>query len=384
MRLTAIIPVTLGLGVSGELDPLNADWEVVIDPLEPLAKCQRYEIGSELTPLQNHVSDQLTRCHLQKEDPPLSEERSVTIYFLRHAESTWNELTSKYIPGGIRESWINENRLDLTDAHLSRKGLEGSLEVQNWLEESVCDAPIHDENIDRCLLAGKVNPEGRRVLFGSSNLRRAVMTGLVAFGNRLLRNRGEAGKIESFHILSSMQEMTSNADSIRVTPEGHIPWLTFEEEQCPYQLDEMKALFRTECDIQDENTATEDRKRDILADFCWWVRQQAVNGEPSVDPNGTTGVTDFVLTGHSIWIRELFRRYLPQESDMWGKIVEWYHNRYQLNDAELKMSSLSQKMSNEGIVMFEVRLPEDGLCEIVPGSTRFVRGEMKKRWGLVR
>ena len=337
---------------------------------------QGYEVRDGIEPLLDHGSGaERDQCHLEKEMPALQEDKTLTVYFLRHAESTWNRFTSQHSKLTTHEGWINENVPQLTDAHLSGKGIHGALEVRRWLENGPCEDP-QGADVDRCFLAGMTRDPKRKVVFATSNLRRAQFTTMVAFAKRMPGIvAGAVSKISSMHILSSMQEITSNIDSKPVTPNGEIPWLTFENEYCPFRLEDVRNFFVTQCDVQDENRA--EVKRDTLMDFCWWARQQAVNGRPSVDPEELgTGITDLVLTGHSIWIREFFRRFLPVEQYLPGRWARYYW----WGQTDLLMSAYSQKMSNEGIVKFQLRLPADGSCEIVPETAEFVRGGMENRW----
>ena len=343
-----------GLNILG--DAASSLVKVEIPPNVPhpnptvnaLDDCQAYVLGSEnFSAPDDHGMGEGGRCELEPVNQ-LPEEKTVRMFFIRHAESTWNDYTTTLASHLVanRQTW-------LTDAHLSKRGIEGVLGVRDWLFGAPC------ETADQCFLAGKPREEDeqRRVVFATSNLRRAILTTLIAFWDRIT---GRDNQITEIHTLSSLQEMVTNIDSTPVTPPKQLPYLTFGNGNCPFVKQDMRNLFVTDCHIQDENAAPEDQKRDILVDFCRWAAHRTV----------VENATDLVIVGHSIWIRKFFQRFLSAQA--------------QVNAYEAGIRSKVHKMSNEAIVRFDLKFDANGACEIVPNTTQMVRGGMKKRFGLVR
>ena len=326
----------------------SAEDDIVVQVLD---ECQNYVLGNPNSePPSDHQMESIGRCEMNSVQETEANS-TVRIFFVRHAESTWNDYTRSmaYQLIANRQAW-------LTDAHLSRKGLKGGLEVRDWLFGAPC------ETRDQCFLAGfpHEQDEQRRVVFATSNLRRAVMTTLIAFWNRLRPETPNQVPVSGIHTLSSLQEMVTNIDSQPVTPPKQLPYLTFGNGRCPFQKEHMRNLFVTDCHIQDENAAPAEQRRDILADFCNWAARQTVAQEAS----------DLVLVGHSIWIRKFFQRFLTHPGPR--------------GPAESALTSELHKMSNEAVLKFDLKFTETGSCEILPATAEFVRGQMSKRFGIAR
>ena len=393
--------------------------------IAPFRDCQQFNVvrGSSSRP---DAEDYRVNCQGRPPVQPLTPGREVTVYFIRHAESVWNEVTEsnfgkKILLESTRGKAIGFEAL--TDAHLSDHGLKGALSVNKALNSN-----CQDRSILRCddakFLAG--NPDaliGRKAIFATSNLRRAILTALITFKDRILAARGSPEYIEDMHILSLMQEITGNSDSIPVTMPEQIPWLSFskpggqlhsprsssksdadldsprsqnaspresvisarnivirtlgslslkrnsprspspvdrrpdEENRCPFPLRRAQTLFAVDCENQDENHPKLHRGRKILEGFCEWMRLQAAR-----DP----GLTDFVLTGHSIWIRKFFQKFF-EKSDAG------------MDNIAAQVRSSTQKMSNEAILKFTIEFDLGKRCIIVPGETSMVRGTIKPR-----
>lgn len=85
----------------------------------------------------NHVLPKDTPCP-EKQCLPmevlLSEAKTVTVYFLCHAESEWNHVTDNSFSTKLESEFRNGNVPGfeyLTDAHLSDQGLEGAIKVRD-------------------------------------------------------------------------------------------------------------------------------------------------------------------------------------------------------------------------------------------------------------
>ena len=160
----------------------------------------------------------------------VSKVRSKQVIFVRHGESAWNVVFNRgfgaSFPGRLLSAIFDELRVLPTldsvfaDSPLSVLGCRQAQELQNFVE-------THP------LLRGS---EGRSVI-ASSNLRRAVSTGIVGFLPRLKRTQ------ERIHVLSSLQEVTFNIDG-----------LSLAKPQCPPVLsdDEVHAIGVRRADLHPE------------------------------------------------------------------------------------------------------------------------------------
>lgn len=224
------------------------------------------------------------------------------------------------------------------------------------LENEICDARkllvVKKEAEDQSIGQGTLKTT--KTFFAVSNLRRAVMTALIVFKNRIPPPKIESTSqnqvnlqyepIEKMYVLSHLQEITKNTDSTPVTERNNIPWYLQdlgwgggrreEETQlnlstddnsslasiCPFKVDQMKDFFVLQCKTRDENKSLREGssgdKKARLVKFCEWARDM-VSRNPPLDT--------FVLTGHSIWIREFFREFLQDESS--GITKAWYLSR---------------------------------------------------------
>jgi hypothetical protein len=316
-------------------------------PIVPYLDCQQFELGKSSIDATNYTPKQKGVC--SQTSPAFPDERTVRVFFIRHAESTWG-FTSNIQQG------LGSPPKEQTDAHLSDDGLAGALQLRDWIFDK--DRPTEDQRF----LAGNPVPEdsARRVVFATSNLRRAVLTALIGFQDRLVGGAKDRLQIDNIHIVRSMAELTTNADSIPLTPPGKIPYLTFKDE-CPFKLKDMRDIFLTQCSVDDEPD---------ISDFCTWVRNQVQEDQPTAETgklaSKAKGITDFVLVGHSIWIRKLFAEFLL-DSDV-------------KNKTERKLRSSNKKFPNQGVLKFLLRLPPNGDCEIVPSSAEMVFGKIEGRY----
>jgi hypothetical protein len=150
-----------------------------------------------------------------------------------------------------------------------------------------------------------------------------------------------------------------NTDSVPLNPPTDIPWLSFggqDDSTCPFKLSEMKNLFKLDCDNKNENVKNNKGEMDVrtrLTDFCRWVHNKL---------QADRDITDLVITGHSMWIRQFFRMNAPKKTD---------ETAQNMGDSKLKLT-------NNAIVQFDLTVgPND--CEIPKGKTYIIDGELTKR-----
>ena len=326
--------------------------EDLAQSIEGYMGCQQYVPGSDARPTGNLMPDDDPdeECLLDNE-PIDAGNTNVRVFFIRHSDADWRpkiDTMRNQIPG-IRPTHKQ-------DAMLTSGGLARAIELRDWIFSDKCN-----ESIGQCFLAG--NPQTaadakRRVVFAVSNLRRAIMTALIAFEKRLPGTADDDYlKIRKIHMLSSLGEKSSNVDSQPLTPAGHIPYFSYDSGSCSLNQSNMRRLFQTQCSVDEKPK---------LHEFCFWMRKQINVNQPSADMRSKHGerITDFVIVGHSIWIRKFFNK---------------FHTSNQADETASSIKSSFSKLTNTGIVKFELHLPEDAGCEIVPETTRIIRGEMKTK-----
>ena len=157
---------------------------------------------------------------------------SIEIYFIRHAESEWNNAKSNLGAG----SWRNAPFVaKYKDAELSGRGVDQA----TALAEAIEDIPnAVSSNTNPLINAGEMRA-GLEFLGGvdislrattyiaTSNLRRALVTGLIALRSRSRVRR--APRVEAMHILSSLQEVSIGADARSLASEpGQVPSVSVE------------------------------------------------------------------------------------------------------------------------------------------------------------
>ena len=318
--------------------------------LESLSECQGYELGKDPEPWPAGAYETKTQVGCDQSPVKLDENKVVRVFFIRHAESKWGTWSNMRQAARIPPT-------SKTDAHLSSEGIAGALSLNRWIFSPNCQGY-------QCFLAGtpEEDDDHRRAVFAVSNLRRAVLTALIAFENRINETKGRRLMIDNIHVLSSLAEMTNNIDSKPLTPPGSIPYLTFGG-SCPYSVEDMKDLFLLQCAV--------DRPQSHK-DFCTWMRKQVALSKPTAeldDSDSEDGeITDFVLVGHSIWIREFFKTYGHEPL---------------AKNLEAELRSNYMKFPNQGVVKFDVELKSDSDCFIVPGSAKMAFGKMEGRIPLV-
>ena len=320
----------------------------------------------------------------------------VTMYFVRHGESDWNEQSkTKW------ERALNKEVAMLTDAKLTSKGTMqarmlsefiakkgGEVEAMNSKADRGLDLRMQFDNTDDWKIlngqaADYAKLQPRKVVYATSNLRRASLTFLRAFQHLIKPDL----KIDKLHILSALQEPAPNIDSNSLSKAGEPPALTLEtcpivhsiEEGKPFEMD---AKCNRGDELKERNGETGDR---LLDDFCQWMRNMAAFGhvpgadEVTTDRKSDPRVTDFVIAGHSMFLRGFFQRYLS-EGDGDKK-----------NELESALSSTIRTVGNGSLIKIRLVLnnPQtiegdktrtgSRICQIQQGETELLYGEVHGR-----
>lgn len=218
---------------------------------------------------------------------------SKQVIFVRHGESCWNEVFNKgfgpSFPGrlyrALRDEFFQGPTLDSTflDSPLSEEGTEQAGGLAKFVESS-------DEGVG-AVLKGL---EGESVLV-ASNLRRALSTATIGFWARLQRTQ------EKIHILSCLQEVSTNVDCVALAkPQGY-PELSDEE---LHAINMKKQTWTPERYFNavenDGDKPVSSRGINRMKDFASWVFEQ---DEPTI-----------IAAGHSLYARHFFNTFLPQAS----------------------------------------------------------------------
>ena len=299
----------------------------------------------------------------------------VTVYFVRHAESVWNEKQESSAVGAILSAGIAHGRHlvsgmgaggdeapTLIDAPLTENGIQQVLGLRNWI------ASPPGINLDKYFLSGDERNNDETV-FATSNLRRAALTLLTAFGDQI-----KEGKIPEVHILSALQEVSNGPDSVSLTEPGQRPAFSFSSprfaqmagsagptHRCPFTAAELRTVFKPECNHGDELSLSGRQVEglDPMARFCRWASRQAVYHNKRT----------FVIVGHSHWFRALMKLSFGSKAE---GLHHWAPNAIE------KAFAGRRKISNSQVVKFTLQLNPQQIggefrpCFVVPDTTSSV------------
>lgn len=213
---------------------------------------------------------------------------TVTLLFVRHGESEWNDVFNRGFGPSfplrlalacIREAfaWATPDSVFL-DSPLSALGAGQAALLAKWLATPTREADgftraAADAHATLCAAPG-APPSA----VSSSNLRRAVSTAAVALAERLRRTG------ESVHVLSSLQEISPNVDTMALSP--------------PFGAPACSPPMRCDASCNAGNKALRGSGSDRLAAFAAWAHAR---------PERTV-----VAVGHSLWFRAFVNAYLPR------------------------------------------------------------------------
>jgi hypothetical protein len=261
------------------------------------------------------------------------------VYFIRHAESQWNAMFNRGISWKmlwiIIKSLYDEFLMLPTgdsvfmDSPLSQRGIAQALQLRQWIESAVDD---EHANLYRNL--------NKPFIIASSNLRRAISTASIGLSKRLI---GKAAH-EVLLVNSALQESTRNIDGISLLPEqsGQLQ-VSLLEKSSPEISDVSSFLDKTGVDGQ-----WNDGNRPLIQGNVY-QRFTAFNNWVL---NETSHESSLVVCGHSLWLKEYMKCFLPKNSKILAK---------------------SKKISNCGILAFDL-VEFKGKCFVDPSSVQLIRG----------
>ncbi|KAF4661411.1 hypothetical protein FOL46_005747 [Perkinsus olseni] len=232
------------------------------------------------------------------------------IIFLRHGESMWNVVFNKgfgpSFPVRLVKCSVKEAELLPTadslywDSPISPDGIQQSLRLLSWIEEN------KKSNKYARLLAG--DDHEHTSVMASSNLRRAVSTGMIALSARLLRGEEapSAGghRQEQIYVMSALQEVTRNVDGFALTPKKGVPGPSFVEVADPKIKDvvDFYAEHKLNGTFNDGSKPLSSNGLARFREFCDWCFNSSVARD----------VDCVVAIGHSLYFREFYNAFLPR------------------------------------------------------------------------
>jgi hypothetical protein len=292
-----MIPLTLLLTtlLNGCIEHHSLEPVITTSSEEYRVGCQRLIPASlESAGVQPHATEECYRI-------PVSADRDtadikVNVYLMTHAESEVDKIHRE-------DNWkLVNNDPRFRDPHLTTHGIIQAMK----LHEAMTQGKFKVSDEDTRLLSGEV-VDGRRVIFATSNLRRAALTLLISF-RHFFKKSSYGTKI---HIVSALQEVSKSVDSLTLSGPREIPYLTFVDSpllavgdkttssQCPYTYKEMATIMDPKCNDGDENN----RAEDSILNLCTWMRNQ-VRSDPTI--------TDMILVGHENVFKTLYQTYHPK------------------------------------------------------------------------
>jgi len=240
--------------------------------------------------------------------------KRVKIVFIRHGESEWNYIFNKgpvlVRPFRLAVALVKEAlmffRQDslFIDSPLSSTGIQQAWDLLTFLasqplgclEEGDHLRPI-EQLEDADIVSIMRNDAGSSVM-ASSILRRAISTGLISLSPRLLKTSHD----DKMVLMTSLQEMGRNIDTLTLTPKGELPVVPAVEAGLKNMGDLMSDFYGSRLDIVN-HTGNKSLKQKTIKrqeEFVRWAFKQKADC--------------LIVCGHSGWFRDFFKSYLPKAS----------------------------------------------------------------------
>jgi len=290
--------------------------------------------------------------------------KRMKVVFIRHGESEWNAvfnegskltLPFRFLVAMFHEMMMLFEQDSLfIDSPLSEKGVQQGWELMTVLASSPTRtldderAALPVKDLDREEIISIIRGDAGKSTMVSSILRRAISTGLIAVSPRFLKEKGDK---EKMILMTNLQEISRNVDTLSLTPAQTVPQIPISETAVPHLGDILSNFYRTRLDkkFNDGNKTTSLMAKNRHDKFVKWL--------------GTEQTNCVIVFGHSLWFREFFKSYLPKTSNHIAK---------------------SKKIVNCGCVAFDFyadskniqRIPEESI-KVIHGG--FDEGKEKKK-----
>lgn len=177
-------------------------------------------------------------------------------------------------------------------------------------------------------------------IVASSILRRAISTGFIALSPRFLKTAQVKDKV---HVMTALQEISRNVDTLSLTPKQSSPLIPAGEAKLKHMGDLLAHFYRTRFDKRqnDGNKSFKLKAIKRQEKFANWVLGQQAQ------------TNCVIVLGHSIWFREFFKSYLPKSS---------------------KHVAKTAKMVNCGVVAFDFYKDSKNVYRIPENSVKVIHG----------
>ncbi|CAE7568847.1 unnamed protein product [Symbiodinium pilosum] len=294
--------------------------------------------------------------------------KRMKIVFIRHGESQWNSVFNQgwkiFLPFRLVRALIREATMTFQrdsifyDSPLNDKGIQQGWDLLAFLtsqpagcrDPGACQKPAEQLQVED--IVSMIRGDAGESIVVSSILRRAVSTILLALSPRLLKTTFAKDRV---HLMTSLQEISRNVDTLSVTPARSIPKCPPDEAKMKNMGDLMSHWYKTRLDHRHNlGNKTLSMKADKRQkQFVKWVFEQK-------------DVDCIIVAGHSLWFREFFKSFMPKSSTHVAKTT---------------------KMANCAVVAFDlyrniqhstevIRIPPESIKEIYGGFE--VKGKKKK------
>jgi hypothetical protein len=293
-----------------------------------------------------------------KHDSARTSSSAKRIVYIRHAESAWNASVKDVaqLLGGFS-----------TDSPLSRKGIQQSQSLAAWIDNAPEGQCVSGDSVvssdDASSEASCDNASAIRsmmlsdsTVWVSSNLKRALLTGVIALRSKLV-----SGPPPVVNLLSALQEVSMGIDAQASVGAREIPDVGWSEvELFRVHADDNVGSMDIHIDVSNNignmnSVVAKVSSADRIRDFCNWLNTQQSN--------------DIVVVGHSTWLNEFFAA-----SNLAVDGLGFFED---LNSAEIILTEGRAKLGNASVLYFESVSVGAG-CAFVPGKTQLVFGNWQK------
>ena len=249
---------------------------------------------------------------------------SVTLVFIRHGESAWNDIFNKgfgpsfvgRLARGIVMEIVHFATLGsvFLDSELNHEGVAQAAALRAFIQGAARAAGAEGEagatgasaearrrrDVVRALAGA-----GEASVVVSSNLRRAIATVVVCLWDRLALGR------ERVLLMSELQEISRNVDTLSVSPPGRVPEMPDVEAYVrghPAAGGAPAVASVLDGNLNRGNKSWRGHGIDRLRGFASWsvARKEKV----------------VIVAGHSLWFKYFFQTFLPHASTHVGKTAK--------------------------------------------------------------